>query len=367
MIIFNKTFTDNSELQKINLSRFNLTNIDLAQTSSNNLINILVPNSNTLNHANYGAKYPLAVTKDYIRLFDIWNRMLNSGFYIFNTSDINKYTLVGSGILNNKIEYLFRDTTSTLQLYLTTNNILVKFRELLIGMASELLLKVGSVRYMTGYPTILQDGYNPVYDTNLLINFGNEILSIFKKYIDTTKFNTITSLTFNDLNFNNINHLNTLINLPLISEISLDSNKWLITKLIPTNESFIKAEVTSAYIKTKDKTNRKIVGLFKYDKPLKLEKPYYFDFENNIDPTTEIWNMDLYIMFYNASACFRDDTEIGNQVPQLSATFYLVGTSNINDSKYNQNTDIKLNFRNALTTYTKIDFIDNLFCFNQLV
>lgn len=340
MLYFNNKFIDTSKLGDLGLSVFKQTNFEL-NTYSGSLLQSLKTNGNSK---------PLLVKKRYLKLIDIWNKILFSGFYKFTTSELNNYNLLCQNNLNNKIEYFTRDTNGY---KLGTSVIFDCIKSFLIGIVTE-SNNSDAGRDITDYPDILKEDLNENFDVTTILPLCDELFSLLKECIDKDKYFNETTLVLDNLNFTNNKDI-----IPSLPDYNLINNETnFIYDLKPTAETNLTSEISKVYIKDNKNFDGYITSatLFNYQKPLEIIPKVTIDTSNNNDS--------LYIYFYNGTCLFQNMND--EPVAMLSALVYSIGPSDPTDPDYFAEADIKLKFEKNMSTFKYINYLDNLVCFNKI-
>ena len=200
-----------------------------------------------------------------IKLFDIWNRILNCGLFIsYNTfENLISYKLIGANIRNSVTEYLFKDnlnaSTYTYPVDFSTVNIFYRIIRFLRGVvnnftwsknnggkSSSTYFVLTSTSSVIEFDTQINSNYNP--DNVNFINLMNELVDIVKDLIDESKLANLLLFDFNAMDFGTTQGRTNLLaldayksNYKALAKIDLsylnDDTKVLAQEYIDTNST----------------------------------------------------------------------------------------------------------------------------------
>lgn len=390
-VFTNKKFRDSSELRILELE-----NIKSQNGNPFNITPLYSPVTPT-NITNNTTPYLWIVSRKLIKLIDTWNRLLCSGFILYP----NNWTttkIVGSNITSIIIEYPFKNTNPMTQNF-NVSFIYVQLLNLFKGIVSDLNGKDTGTRVNTLYPTNIRSYINLTSDIYDPFTMGiiNELLEIFKSLISEEKLKAkIPALTSKSLlnlvstggngrgNFNLLPSTEaTFLSMDIVEE-----TPGVIDQITGLNVPISLAEKIDRNIESEPWLYRTVAIKYtdnsgetpkikrKYCAQLSMNRPLVFKtfYINWIDPDSR-----PFVMLYNGvnSTYIPQDVKFTlnpNDQPDssygLSATFYEIGTSNIEDPNYNPLADIKLNTGGfggrSLYETTKLDFFDNLTIYHKI-
>ena len=392
-VFTNKKFRDSSDLRVLELD-----NIKSQNSNPYNLIPAYSPVAPTA-ITNNTTPYMWIVNRKLIKLMDTWNRLLCSGFIKF-ISGWNTYKIVGTNGSDAALEYPFKTVTAQTPNF-SISAIYIQLLNFFKGVVQDLNSKDAGARSNTGYPDSIRSYINlsnNIYDP---FTFGiiKELLEIFKSLISEEKLKTkIPALTSKSLlnldstggngrgNFALLPSTEaTFISMDIIEEMPFPQYQNPTTGLpvsislaekIDRNTESEPWLYRNVVIKYTDNTRETPKVKRKYTTQLTMSKPLVFNsfYINWNEPDSR-----PFVMIYNGLCNLFIPSELKftqnkNDQPDssfvISAQFYEIGTSNIDDTNYNPLADIKLNTGGvggrSLYETTKLDFFDNLTIYHKL-
>lgn len=392
-VFTNKKFRDFSDLRILELDNiksqnsnpFNLTPT-WSQVAPTNITNNTTP-------------YIWIVNRKLIKLMDAWNRLLCSGFISYPVN-WNTTKIVGANGTSIVIEYPFKNTNPMTPNF-SVSFIYIQLLNLFKGIVQDLNSKDAGARVNTQYPVSIKSYINLTTDIYDPFTMGiiNELLEIFKSLISEEKLKVqIPALTSKSLlnlvstggngrgNFALLPSTEaTFLSMNIVEEMPYPQYQDPITGLkVPISlaekiERNVEAEpwlYRTVAIKYTDNSGETPKIKRKYCTQLSMNKPLVFNsfYINWNDPDQR-----PFVMIYNGLCCMSIPQDVKftlnpNDQPDssymLSAQFYEIGTSNIEDPNYNPLADIKLNTGGfggrTLYETTKLDFFDNLTIYHKI-